>query len=89
MAEPRPSGAAIIIDQNVISKVPESNGSIPKCFGMNKGVHFVSVRKFMIETSLKKLNVSNANDNIIPIVVAIGIMLQSNKNECMNFSLSF
>lgn len=69
----RPSGTATAIAMNVVKKVPASKGKIPKCLSANNGVHWVSVRKSIIETSEKKPNVSETRTQMIPMVVKIVI----------------
>ena len=46
-------GSATAIAINEVSNVPESSGKIPKCFSVNNGVHYVSVKKSTIDTYLK------------------------------------
>ena len=54
----KPTGNATRIAMNEVSKVPDNNGRIPKCFSAKSGVHCVSVKKSIIETSLKNRKAS-------------------------------
>ena len=64
-------GRATATAINVVRSVPVIKGRIPKCFSAYKGVHLVSVRKSMIETSLKKEKDSANRTQMIPMVVKI------------------
>lgn len=57
MAIDKPIGRANNSAINEIKSVPDKRGKIPKCFSEKRGVHWVSVKKSQIETSLKKLMV--------------------------------
>lgn len=72
-----------------VSNVPESNGKIPKCFSVNKGVHWVSVIKSMIDTSLKNCTASMDRTKTIPIVTAMVISELANRDFSMINSLVF
>src|SRR5690606_21524378 len=52
----------------------------------NSGVHSLSVRKSIMETSLKNLIDSESNTNRIPKVVSTVIALHRNKSHSMIFS---
>src|SRR5690606_18762004 len=82
----RPKGKATRMAMKVVSKVPEIRGMIPNRFSANKGVHSVSVRKSIMETSLKNLMDSVRRTKSIPKVVSTVIALHNNKSHSMIFS---
>ena len=75
----KPTGTANAIAINDVKSVPESKGNIPKCLSVNNGVHSGSVRKSIIETSLKKFTASIESTKTIPTVTAI-VMRALNKS---------
>lgn len=85
----KPTGSATAIAIKEVRSVPLKSGKIPKCFSVNKGVHWVSVKKSKIETSLKKRIASKANTKMIPKVTAIVIKALENSDFSMISSLTF
>src|SRR3546814_12102984 len=81
-----PSGSATRMAMNVVSNVPETRDMIPNCLSANRGVHSLSVRKSIMETSLKNLIDSESSTNRIPKVVSTVIALHRNKSPSMIFS---
>jgi len=71
---------------NEVSNVPESRGRMPKCFSVNNGVHCVSVKKSIMETSLKNRTVSTDNTRIIPSVTAMVIRALDRSDFSINNS---
>ena len=82
-------GSATAIAINEVSNVPESSGKIPKCFSVNNGVHYVSVKKSTIDTYLKNWTASIESTNIIPTVIAIVIKELARRVLSMTSSFSF
>jgi hypothetical protein len=80
MAIANPIGRATKMAIKEVNSVPESRGSIPYRFFVNRGVHSVSVKNSTMETSLKNLKASMASTRTIPIVVRIVIKALSSKN---------
>ena len=70
----------------VVNKVPVTNGSIPKFFFTNNGVHSLFVKNSIIETSLKNEILSESNTYKIPTVVKIVTTADSFKINSINFS---
>lgn len=65
----KPTGTAKAIAINEVSRVPDNSGRIPKCLSVNNGVHWLSVKNSIIETSEKNLNASKESTRIIPRVI--------------------
>ena len=53
-----PAGRDTLIAIIVVNNVPIIRGRIPKCWLAKRGVHCVSVKKSIIDTSLKKFTLS-------------------------------
>lgn len=85
----KPTGNAMPIAINDVKIVPEASAKIPKCFSLNKGVHFVLVKNSMIETLLKKEILSNKRTTIIPIVVNMVTEVNNCNSNSINFSFNF
>ena len=86
-----PTGKATDTAITVVSNVPEISGIIPKCLLANKGVHWSSVRKSTIETSSKKVKLSDKSTQIIPNVVSmvIAALLLSRNSTIFSFVFIF
>ena len=82
-----PIGKATEIAITVVNRVPEINGIIPKCLLANNGVHWSSVRNSIIETSLKKVKLSDNKTQIIPTVVRMVIAALNLSKNSIIFSL--
>ena len=84
-----PIGNATAIAMAEVKNVPDTRDNIPKCFSLNKGVHWVSVKNSKMGTFLKKEMLSNNNTTMIPMVVKMVIEAQSFKLNSIIFSLTF
>jgi hypothetical protein len=82
-------GRATAMAIAAVKKVPDTKDKIPKCFSLNNGVHWVSVKNSNMDTFLKKAILSNRRTAIIPIVVNIVIEAQSFNNISIIFSFIF
>lgn len=80
-------GKATDIAINDVSNVPLNKGRIPKCFSVNKGVHWVSVKKSTIETSLKNRTASTASTETIPMVT--NMVIRALENSAFSMISSF
>ena len=60
VAVANPTGRAIKQAPAVTSRVPDIRGRTPKWASANRGVHWVSVKKSRMDTSPKKLTVSES-----------------------------
>src|SRR3990172_12631595 len=69
MALTRRMGSATATAMAVVRNVPANKGRTPKCFSVKSGVHWVSVRKSIMETSLKNSKVSKKSTATIPKVI--------------------
>jgi hypothetical protein len=78
MAAARPTGSATMAAKNATSSEPVSNGSTPKFWSMNIGVHCRAVRNSMTETCRKNADDSNTSTATIPTVVRIDTTLHMN-----------
>src|SRR5690554_5094172 len=87
MAIDIPKGRAIRMAINVIRKVPDNKGRMPKCASSNSGVHWVSVRNSQMDTFEKKPMESFSKTKRIPRVVTTLTVAQSNKSTSMTRSL--
>lgn len=85
----KPTGTAKAIAIKEVSKVPDNSERMPKCLSVNRGVHSVSVRNSMIETSLKKFTASIDKTKMIPMVTAIVIRELASKILSITNSFSF
>jgi len=84
-----PIGSATEIAIKEVSNVPESSGRIPKCFSVNRGVHWVSVKKSTMETSLKNCTASIESTIIIPTVTKIVIKALESSDFSIMSSFTF
>ena len=82
-------GTATITAIKDVSNVPITKGNIPKCLLLNNGVHCVSVKNSIMETSLKKPTASDNKTKIMAAVVNIDKRLQKNSSLSINSSLIF
>lgn len=73
MALPNPKGNETRLDKNAINNVPVISGNTPNEGGSKTGDHLIDVKNSNIETSEKKITVSNIKLKTIPIVVNIEI----------------
>jgi hypothetical protein len=89
MAIDKPVGKAIKIAMEVVKRVPEISGNIPKCFSEKSGVHCVSVKKSFMETFEKKLDDSDSRTQSIPIVVSTLIAAHNINIVSIIFSFLF
>ena len=86
MADKRPNGIATNMAIRDVRVVPRRRGSIPNFLVAKSGVHSRSVRKAIIETSLKKEAVSNKRVRSIPSVTRIERIPHKKSMACMAYS---
>ncbi|WDT78596.1 MAG: hypothetical protein MPW14_15550 [Candidatus Manganitrophus sp.] len=84
-----PIGRETAIAIAVVKKVPAKRGRMPKCFSAKRGVHCVSVRKSMMETSPKKERVSKRRTPMIPRVMKTDKRALKRSPPSMRLSLAF
>jgi len=86
IAVPKPNGNDTKLDKIAIKSVPVINGNTPNDGGSKTGAHLIEVKNSKIDTSEKKIIVSNKRLNTIPMVVNIDIDANSTRTTSINFS---